>query len=295
MDKTAEPGLLPQGLRDILPPEAGFEAALVERLMACFAARGYEHVKPPLIEFEDAFLGTAGADVGRHTFRLMDPVSRRMLALRSDITPQIARIASTRLAAAPRPLRLSYAGQVLQVAASRLRPERQIGQAGIELIGPASPAADAEVVALAAEALSALGIAGLAVDLNLPTMVAAVAEEFGFDATLIARLKAALDRKDEAAVPVLAGAHSATFVALLRAFGPAPQAIARLHALDLPGRAAAERKRLVEVVGILKDWYPELAVTVDPVEHRGFEYQSGISFILFARSVRGELGRGGRY
>jgi ATP phosphoribosyltransferase regulatory subunit len=295
MDKTAEPGLLPQGARDILPPDAAFEAAMVERLMACFAERGYERVKPPLIEFEESFLGAAGADVARQTFRLMDPVSRRMLVLRSDITPQIARIAATRLGAAPRPLRLSYAGQVLQVAASQLRPERQIGQAGIELIGPGSPEADAEVVTLAAEALAGLGVGGLAVDLNLPTLVAAVAAELGLDAGRVAQLRAALDRKDEAAVPALAGPDSATFVALLRAFGPADEAMARLHAVKLPERAAAERARLAAVIAIVTSRYPDLAVTVDPVEHRGFEYQSGISFILFARGLRGELGRGGRY
>jgi ATP phosphoribosyltransferase regulatory subunit len=135
MARTADPGLLPQGLRDLLPPDASFEAAAVERLLAAFAARGYERVKPPLIEFEDDFLKAAGVDVARQTFRLMDPQSHRMLALRSDITPQVARIAATRLKEAPRPLRLSYAGQVLQVSGSQLRPERQFGQAGVELIG----------------------------------------------------------------------------------------------------------------------------------------------------------------
>ena len=65
MDRKAEPGLLPQGLHDILPPDAEFEAAVVERLLAAFAARGYERVKPPLIEFEDGFLKSAGADVAR--------------------------------------------------------------------------------------------------------------------------------------------------------------------------------------------------------------------------------------
>jgi len=151
MDRLAQTGLLPQGLGDILPPEAGFEAAAVERLLAAFAARGYERVKPPLIEFEEGFLSSASADVARQTFRLMDPESRRMMVLRSDITPQIARIAATRLKDAPRPLRLSYAGQVLQVSGTQLRPERQFGQAGIELIGADTALADAEVVTLAAD------------------------------------------------------------------------------------------------------------------------------------------------
>lgn len=293
--RTADPGLLPQGLRDILPPDAGFEAAVVERLVSAFASRGYDRVKPPLIEFEDGFLKSAGADVARQTFRLLDPESHHMLALRSDITPQVARIAATRLKDAPRPLRLSYAGQVLQVSGSQLRPERQFGQAGIELIGAETPAADAEVVILAAEALGELGLGDLAIDLNLPTLVAMVAGGLGFDDAAVARLRSALDRKDEAAVGPIAASHAAIFVAMLRAFGPAEQALQRLGAIALPDPARAELARLAEVVALIRRRAPALAVSLDPVEHRGFEYQSGISFILFAPAARGELGRGGRY
>src|SRR3546814_4732936 len=83
------------------------------------------------------------------TFRLMDPVSQRMMGLRADMTPQVARIATTRLKKAPRPLRLCYGGQVLQVRGSQLRPERQFAQAGVELIGAPEESADAEVVLLA--------------------------------------------------------------------------------------------------------------------------------------------------
>ena len=145
--------LLPAGLKDGLPPDAAFEAAMVERLMACFAAWGYERVKPPLIEFEDALLSGMGAAMASDTFRLMDPVSQRMMGVRADITPQVGRIAASRLKGSARPLRLSYAGQVLRVKGEQMRPDRQIGQAGVELIGIASAAADAEVVLLAAEAL----------------------------------------------------------------------------------------------------------------------------------------------
>jgi ATP phosphoribosyltransferase regulatory subunit len=295
MDRTADAGLLPQGLRDILPPDAAFEAAVVERLLAAFAARGYDRVKPPLLEFEDGFLRSAGADVARQTFRLMDPVSHRMLALRSDITPQVARIAATRFRRAPRPLRLSYAGQVLQVSGSQLRRERQFGQAGVELIGAATPMAEAETVLLAVEALGELGLRDLAIDLNLPTLVAVAARALGLADAAIARLRSALDRKDEAAVAPNAGAHAPLFLSLLRAFGPAEEALSRLHAMPLPDPARAELADLAEAVTVVRRQAPGLALTLDPVEHRGFEYQSGISFVFFAPAARGELGRGGRY
>src|SRR3984885_15002447 len=140
------PALLPAGLRDLLPPDAETEAASVEALLEVFSSHGYARVKPPLLEFADSLLAGAGAAVAEQTFRLMDPDSQRMMGLRADTTPQVARIAATRLATAPRPLRLSYAGACLRVRGNQLAPDRQMAQAGIELIGHDSPEADAETV-----------------------------------------------------------------------------------------------------------------------------------------------------
>jgi len=295
MTEHAEKGLLPAGLQDVLPPLAAHESAVVERLIAAFQAQGYDRVKPPLLEFEEALLTGAGAALAGQTFRLMDPVSQRMMGLRADMTPQVARIAASRLKNAPRPLRLCYGGQVLQVRGSQLRPERQFAQAGVELIGGADVTGDAEVVVLAIEALTAVGVSGLSVDLNLPPLVAALAGELGLPQDLVAELRLALDRKDAAAVRDLAGGQAAIFLELLRAAGPADKALAALSAMSLSPAAAAEVERLAEVVALIRRAAPEARLTVDPVEHRGFEYQTGISFILFAKGVRGELGRGGRY
>jgi ATP phosphoribosyltransferase regulatory subunit len=295
MNAGGNQALLPAGLRDVLAPDAAFEAAIVARLMGELAAFGYERVKPPLIEFEDSLLSGPGAALAAQTFRLMDPVSQRMMGLRADMTVQVARIAATRLRNAPRPLRLCYAGQVLRVKGSNLRPERQFGQVGAELIGTPSAHADAEIVVLAAGALAAVGAAHLSVDLTLPTLVPSVAAGLGFAPAAAAALAVALDRKDAAAVAALAGDHAPLFAALLAAAGPAERAVARLQKLDLPEAAAAERARLVEVVGLVRAAAPQLLLTVDPVENRGLEYHTGVSFALFARRVRSELGRGGRY
>src|SRR5690625_1513169 len=92
-----EHALLPAGLQDGLPPEAAREAEVIERLIAVLSGYGYDRVKPPLLEFEDSLLLGPGEQVANQTFRLMDPVSQRMMGLRADITPQVARIATTRL------------------------------------------------------------------------------------------------------------------------------------------------------------------------------------------------------
>ncbi len=295
MNTLGDKALLPPGLEDVLPPYAAQEAAAVERLIGCFAAHGYQRIKPPLLEFEETLLAGAGATLTQQTFRLMDPVSQRMMGLRADMTPQVARIAGTRLRKAARPLRLCYGGQILQVKGSQLRSERQFGQVGVELIGAGQETADAEVVLLAAEALGAVGVAHLSIDLNLPTLVGALAGGLGLDAVRSAALRLALDRKDGTVVARIAGDRAPVFTALLRAAGPADAALAALGKLSLPKPAKADVARLRRVVRLIRDAAPDLTLTIDPVEHRGFEYQTGISFIIFARDLRGELGRGGRY
>lgn len=293
-------GLLPAGLADLLPPDAAREARAIDVAIERFAAFGYERVKPPLVEFEESLLGGPGAALGSQTFRLMDPVSQRMMGVRPDMTVQVARIAVTRLKHEPRPLRLSYGGNVIRVRGSALKPERQFAQVGTELIGVDSAEADAEAVLLAVDALRAIGVADLTVDLNLPTLVAAVAAGLKLAAEPVRRLRRALDRKDEAAVAKALGDKSdkkATdmFVGLLRAAGPAQGGIAQLTALKLPPAGAAEAARLAEVVKLVHAADPDLPLTVDPVEYRGLEYQTGVSFSVFAMKGRQELARGGRY
>ena len=128
-------GLLPAGLADLLPPDAAREAHAIGVAIERFAAFGYERVKPPLVEFEESLLGGPGAALASQTFRLMDPVSQRMMGVRPDMTVQVARIAVTRLKHEPRPLRLSYGGNVIRVRGTALKPERQFAQVGSELIG----------------------------------------------------------------------------------------------------------------------------------------------------------------
>ena len=106
---TSAAALLPAGLRDVLPPRAEWEAQASENLIASFAAQGYVRVKPPLIEFEETLLAGSGQDLAGQMFRVMDPVSQRMMGLRTDITLQVARIAASRMKDSARPLRLAYA------------------------------------------------------------------------------------------------------------------------------------------------------------------------------------------
>ena len=294
-DQPAFPALLPAGLRDLLPPDAEIEAAAIETMLGCFAAHGYQRVKPPLVEFEQSLLGGSGAAVAEQTFRMMDPESHRMLAIRADTTPQVARIATTRLAAAPRPLRLSYSGQCLRLRGSQLAPDRQVAQAGIELIGSDAPEADAEIVLAGAEALAAVGLTQVSFDLTMPTMAALLLDDEGFKPERREALAHALDRKDAAAVTALGGGIAATLTSLLLAAGEASPALAALAQAKLPPEARALADRLAAVVAAIRARAPALRLTVDPLEFRGFRYHTGPCLTVYALGHQQELGRGGRY
>ncbi len=294
MTDFANRALLPAGLRDMLPPDAAYEAEVSHRVMSFFADHGYDRVKPPLIEFEESLLADAGPGLAAQAFRVMDPLAQRMMAVRPDMTAQIARIVTTRLTHAPRPLRLSYAGQVLRVKGSQLRPERQFGQAGLELIGSDAPSADAEIVALATRALALVGVDQVTVDIGLPSLVPAICSALGTDVSAPA-LREALDHKDVAVVIAAGGGAAETLRRLIDACGPADLALPLVKALSLPPAAAAARDRLVTVVEHIRRAAPALELTVDPVESRGFEYYTGASFTIFSRAATAELGRGGRY
>lgn len=299
MSEFADKALLPAGMCDVLPPDAENEAVTMHRLIAVFTAHGYDRVKPPLIEFEDSLLSGNGAAMGEQTLRLGDPVSQKMMAIRADMTLQVARIAATRLKKSPRPLRLCYGGQVLRVRGTQLRPERQFGQVGVELIGADDAAADAEVIFAGVEALEEVGIGSLSVDISMPALVTGIISGLDIDKDCEIQVRAALNRKDSTAVADLSGTlgkdTASLLTSLLDATGEADQALGKIAELKLPKAAQKEFKCLSEVVGKLRRAMPDLKLTVDPVESRGFEYHSGVTFSFFANGVRGELGSGGRY
>ena len=294
-DPLPNPALLPAGFADLLPSEAETEAAVVSTLMGVFTAHGYERVKPPLLEFADGLLTGTGAPTADQTFRVMDPDTHRMLGLRADMTPQVARIAATRLAGWPRPLRLAYAGQCLRVRGSQVDPNRQVAQAGIELIGPDAPAADAEMVLLAAEALQSLGLARLSFDLTLPTLAPALLDEAGIHGVGREALTHALDRKDAAGVARHGGVIAGMLTELLLAAGPAGPALEVLGRARFGPGADALRSRLQATVEAIGARAPGLHLTLDPLEFRGFRYHTGICLTVFAPGRSEELGRGGRY
>jgi ATP phosphoribosyltransferase regulatory subunit len=281
--------LLPEGLRDRLPPVADAAAALEARVLGAIHAHGYERVDPPLAEFAEGLGSRLKAGALQDAVRFVDPVSQRTLAIRPDLTAQVARIAATRMGHHPRPVRLSYAGAVLKLRASQLAPARETRQIGAELFGLDTVAAAQEVVTVAIEAVAAAGVARPSLDFTLPDLVDTLAAgALPVAPEKLDSLRQRLDAKDAGAVAELAP----DYLPLVAAAGPFDQALARLRDFDRDGALASRLDALAAIARAL-DGRAEL--TLDPTERHGFEYQTWLGFSLFAGSSSAEVGRGGTY
>lgn len=291
--------LLPNGFVDTLPPKAEQEAKAVRTLMKTFGAFGYQRIKPPMLEFEDSlFAEGPGSSLSQETFRLMDPVSHRMMGIRADITPQVARIALSRLAKEERPLRLMYANDVLRTRGTQTRTERQFTQVGCELITDheANTEKDIEICMLAILGLKAIDIENLTVDFTVPGLVSTILKDYqSEDRDEI--LKSVTHRDHD----VLAKHKDKSVQKLADIMDLRGDAVSVLNGLlKLKVGQKDDIQNLISVIEAVQKACAETGVadisfTVDALEQAGFEYHKGLGFTFFAPDMRGELGRGGRY
>src|SRR5215471_13852108 len=223
--------VLPERIEDVLPAEAERIETLRRLLLDHFREHGYRLVQPPLIEHLDSLLTGTGHDLELQTFKVVDPLSGRLLGLRADTTPQVARIDAHMLNESG-VTRLCYAGSVLKTAAAP-GDTRQVVQIGAELYGHGGIAADREVIQLLLSSLGAAGLRGLHLDLGHVGVYRALARSAGLDGSgegNDSELFAALRNKDAPAVHELTAALPEPARAALRAlatlYGPADATLA---------------------------------------------------------------------
>ncbi len=287
---TQSTDLLPEGLEDSLPQSAARITGAMRACLDVLDAHGYDRVRPPLLEFERSLSSRMKGIHSRKMFRFVDPASLRTLALRSDITPQIGRIAATSMKDAPRPLRLAYCGDTALIQANQLDPARDRLQLGGELIGADTVAAASEIVMVAIEALQAAGMIGISVDFTLPDLVDTLtAQDMSMPAETVDAIRNELDTKDAGGLKAVGGE---AYLPLLYATGPFAEAMAKLRDLDAGGALATRLDGLEAIAARIGD---TARITLDPTERYGFEYQSWFGFTLYAEGLRGAAGRGGTY
>ncbi len=294
--------LLPEAIEDVLPVEAARVEALRRTLLDHFRAHGYRLVAPPLVEHLESLLTGAGRDLDLLTFKVVDPLSGRMLGLRADTTPQVARI-DAHLLNESGVTRLCYAGSVLRTTPAGPGGTREVQQIGGELYGHGGIAADREVMQLLLSALRCAGAGGLHLDLGHVGVYRALARAASLDATgegNDSELFNALRDKDFAAVRELTQAMPEVSRDALRAlaglYGPARATI------DAARKALPPLPEVSEALDVVADLAAAAtgvdAIHVDLADLRGYHYHTGATFSVFATDGGGavvDCGRGGRY
>src|SRR5207244_904632 len=187
---------LPKGARLYLPDEAARKRHVETRLFDVFRRWGYREIVTPTFEYADVLARGTDLGVQENMFKLVDRETGRLLALRADITPQIARIVATRLRDEPKPIRLAYVTNVFRYDEPQVSHYREFYQAGVELIGLEKPEAEVEVIAMAIEGLRALGLDRFQLDLGHPDFFRGLLEEIKTDTGRQQELQQALARKD---------------------------------------------------------------------------------------------------
>jgi ATP phosphoribosyltransferase regulatory subunit len=285
--------LLPEYIEDLLPPAAAFIEALRRRVLDVFRAHGYELVAPPMLEYPESLLTGTGRDLDLRSFKLVDQLSGRMMALRADITPQVARI-DAHLLNRDGVARLCYCGSVLHTRPRGMNTTREPLQIGAEIFGHGGIESDLEIQRLLLRALAACGVADSCLDIGHVGIFRTLCRNGGVDAALETELREALEAKDQARLTALTSTLGAetrdALRSLPRLYGDAdvleearkclpryPEISSALASLDRLSRDAQSR------------------TSVDLADLRGYHYHSGVVFCAYAHGAANAVALGGRY
>lgn len=292
--------LLPQGIEDVLPERAEAIEGLRRRLLDLYHRWGYSLVMPPEVEFLDSLLTGVGGDLDLRTLKVVDQASGHLMGFRADMTPQVARVDAHRLGGEG-PRRLCYAGTTLRAHPDNYGRSRAPLQVGAEIFGVEGPEADAEVIALMAETLGAVGVREPTLDLGHIGLFRALADQLGLDEDRHQALRDAVRRKDAGDVGALldeAGTDPRWREALMELPGlhgsEAVLAEAR-RACAVGEEATRALEELEALVRLLHRRELGALLTFDLGEVRGYDYHTGPVFTAYVPGQGEAMLYGGRY
>ncbi len=293
--------LLPQGIEEILPPATRRLECLRRDLLNLYDAWGYELVIPPLIEFLESLLTGTGNDLNLQTFKLTDQLSGRMMGVRADMTPQVARIDAHHLACDV-PNRLCYMGTVLRTRSDGFGGSRSPFQIGVELYGHLGYESDLEVLSLLLETLTVAQISAIHLDLGHVAIFRSLVRQAGLDQEQEGVLFEALQRKalpelqerlEEYALPSVL---QDMFLALVELNGGEEVLITAQRRLSAAGDEVHHAtETLHQLLNAIRGQLSDLAITFDLAELRGYHYHTGVVFAAYVPERGQEIARGGRY
>lgn len=290
---------LPQGVVDLFYEDAAEKRRLEQALRSLFTAWSYDELIPPTFEYADTLASEAGTQIAEEMYRFTDR-DGRTLALRPDLTVPTARVVGTRLYDQPMPLRLFYIGPVFRYERPQAGRQREFTQAGIELIGAGTPAADAEALALTVEALRLAGLQQFQIVLGQMAFFRGLLHEIDAPDERVAQLQGALDRQnphdlEEALNALGAVGRLRQALASLPHLNGGVEAIARARAVAVNESMTGALDWLAEVHSWLEAFGAAQSVSFDLGETRGMQYYTGITFKGYTTGLGFAVCSGGRY
>jgi ATP phosphoribosyltransferase regulatory subunit len=288
---------IPPGVQCFVGEEARRRRRIEERVLRVFEGWDFEEIIPPLFDYADVFADGA-LEARTYSFVGRDG---SLLALRPDFTSLLAKIAAGRLAERPAPIRLYYSGEVLRYEPPRAGSQSELYQMGLEHLGGEARSADAEVLAIAAECLSSLGVQGFLLTLGHVGIFSGLAEAAGLAGPALLVIRDRVESKDAAGVAealraaAVAGPAADSLVRLATLTGGA-EVLGEVKRVASPSAAAAVAARDLEaVVTALHEAGLSEHVALDLGEVRGLDYYTGLVFRVLAPGLGFEVGSGGRY
>jgi ATP phosphoribosyltransferase regulatory subunit len=285
--------LLPEYIEDILPAEAARIERLRRAILDLFARARYELVMPPLLEYTDSLLTGTGHDLDVRTFKVVDQISGRMMGLRADITPQVARI-DAHLLNRKGVTRLCYCGSVLHTRPAGPAATREPIQIGAEIYGHAGVASDLEVQRLVCRALALARVRRPRLGVGHVAVFRAIVRAARVGAEREAELFQALQRKD---LPELRGLTRGLGAKAREALLLLPELYGGAEVLRLARRRLPRLPQIEQALATLRALARACPVpaSFDLAELRGYHYHSGVVFDAYCEGVAGAVARGGRY
>jgi len=293
----ADRWLLPDGVEELLPEQAGQAECLRRKLLDLYRSWGYSLVMPSLVEFTESLLVGLGSDVDLQTFKVTDQLTGRTMGVRADITPQTARIDAHSLKQ-DGPVRLCYAGSVLHAKPKTLMASRSPIQLGAELYGDASLASDIEVICLMLETLRSTGVENITLDLGHVAVYGALIAEAKLPRDDEKQLFDVLQRKAAAEIDSFINerVESPQVAEGLRLLSQLQGDISVLDkAQQLSTQASEAVTELRQVAELVQERMPDINIYFDLSELRGYHYHTGLVFAAYAPGVGHAVANGGRY
>ncbi len=293
--------LLPEGIEEALPDQARQLEMLRRRSLDLFASWGYDLVMPPFIEYLESLLTGTGNDLDLQTFKLTDQMTGRMMGIRADMTPQVARIDAHHLKAVA-PNRLCYNGTVLHTRPSGFAASRSLLQVGAELFGHAGIESDVEVLHLMIETLRQAGVTDIYLDLGHVGVYRGLVGQIGLDTEQEASLFDALQRKAKPEITELLNSWSldkmlAGMLTALTDLNGDETVLTEAQEL-LKGASNSVHEalgNLQQIASLLQQRLPDLRLHFDLAELRGYHYHTGAVFAAYVPGRGQAIAQGGRY